>query len=97
MLGMMSLASFMAHRTVAQYTPMLGVPPLPWLVWLGNSGEGKSKLIWWMKQVIKECERRATSRARRRFKDQQKKKEDEIAEEEAESEHAGESDEERHL
>ena len=45
LLGMVSLAAFMAHRTVAQYTPMLGLPPLPWLVWLGNSVEGKPKLI----------------------------------------------------
>jgi hypothetical protein len=77
LLGMISLASFMAHRTMAQYTPMLGVPPLPWLIWLGNSGEGKSKLIWWMKQVIKECEKRATMRALRKYKNQRKQEKEE--------------------
>ena len=76
MLGMMSLSAFMSYRTVAQYTPMLGVPPLPWLQWLGNSGDGKSKLIWWLKQVIKECEKRATRRAIRKYKvDKKNKKE----------------------
>ena len=77
-LGMLSLAAFMAHRTVAQYTPMLGVPPLPWLSWIGNSGDGKSKLIWWLKQVIKECEKRATKRAWRKFKQETKLKKEEL-------------------
>ena len=70
LLGMVALASFMAHRTVAQYTPMLGVPALPWMLWLGNSGDGKSKLIWWMKQVIKACEKRATNRAMLAYKEE---------------------------
>ena len=29
-MGWLSLTAFQLHRTVAQYTSMLGVPPLPW-------------------------------------------------------------------
>ena len=53
-----SLSSFQLHRTVGQYTSMLGLPPLPWIGIAGKPGEGKSIAIWFYKAVMMELQRR---------------------------------------
>lgn len=55
---LISMTSFQLFKTVAQYTNMLGVPPLPWLGVLGRPGEAKSIAIWFVKQVILELQKR---------------------------------------
>lgn len=62
LLSVVGLASFAMHRTVAMYTPMLGVPPLPWVGVVGRTGEGKSLAIWFQKECIKELQKRAHRR-----------------------------------
>ncbi len=68
-LAMVSMMTFSLHRTVAQYTPMLGVPPLPWMVLLGRTGDSKSLMVWLIKQVILEIQTRTN---RRRAKEAKK-------------------------
>ena len=60
---LLSMTSFQLYRTVAQYTEMLGIPPLPWLGVLGRPGESKSVGLWFLKQVVLELQRRTTAAA----------------------------------
>ena len=45
-MSLVSLTSFQCHGTVAQYTKMLGIPPLPWMGLTGRPGLRKSIIIW---------------------------------------------------
>ena len=56
---LVAAVAFQLHRTMAQYTNMLSIPPMPWIGILGRPGDGKSVAIWWLKQVILEVQRRA--------------------------------------
>lgn len=69
LLVLVSLASFPLYRTVAMYTPMLGIPPLPWMVHLGRTGEGKSILVWLIKQTVLELQARINRRRKARAKE----------------------------
>ena len=60
-LGLIALSGFESHRTVAQYTPMLHSPGFPYLGNMGRSGDGKSKVVWLLKQIVKEREKRDTN------------------------------------
>lgn len=57
-LQLLSMTSFSLHQTVAQYTKMLGIPALPWLGLVGRPGEAKSVVIWFIKQVVMELQKR---------------------------------------
>ena len=62
LLMLLSQTSFQLHRVVAQYTRMLGVPPLPWLGIMGRPGSYKSVAIWFAKQVVMELQQRSAPR-----------------------------------
>eukprot|EP00972_Heterocapsa_arctica_P055959 8253613-Heterocapsa_arctica.AAC.1 len=57
-LMLVSQTSFQLYRTTAQYTEMLGIPPLPWLCLTGRPGQAKSVAIWFIKQVTIELQNR---------------------------------------
>jgi hypothetical protein len=59
-----SLSAFGLFRTVAMYTALLGVPPLPWLGLLGRKGDSKSIIIWLIKQAVLELQSRVNRRRR---------------------------------
>ena len=75
LLMLVSLASFGLYRTVAMFTPMLGIPPLPWMVHLGRTGHGKSIVVWLLKQTILEVQKRVNRRRRQAKKDKKENKE----------------------
>ena len=56
--GIISIITFGLANVTAQYTSMLSVPPLPFLGVAGRPGEAKSVLIWFIKSVIMEVQRR---------------------------------------
>eukprot|EP00973_Karenia_brevis_P037604 5189558-Karenia_brevis.AAC.1 len=60
-LGLIAVSGFESHRTVAQYTPMLHSPGFRYLGNVGRSGDGKSKVVWLLKQIVKEREKRDTN------------------------------------
>ncbi len=60
--AMVSLTSFALHRTSCHYTSMLGIPPLPWICHLGRTGDGKSLVVWLIKQVVLEVQQRVNRR-----------------------------------
>jgi hypothetical protein len=60
-LGLIAVSGFESHRTVAQYTPILHSQGFPYLGNIGRSGDGKSKVVWLLKQIVKEREKRDTS------------------------------------
>ena len=55
---LISATAFELHRTIAQYSPMLGIPALPWPGTVGRPGEGKSIAVWFLKQVMIELSKR---------------------------------------
>ena len=56
--GIVSIITFGLANVTAQYTSMLSVPPLPFLGIAGRPGEAKSVLIWFIKAVMIEVQRR---------------------------------------
>ena len=44
------------------YTKMLGLPPLPWFVHLGRTGDRKSIIIWLQKQLVLELQDRVNKK-----------------------------------
>jgi hypothetical protein len=56
---LVSASAFQLHRTTAQYTKMLSIPPMPWISILGRPGDAKSIAIWFLKQAVLELQRRA--------------------------------------
>ena len=48
-----SLASFEMPKVVAQYTKLLDVPAVTWKLQLGKSGDGKSLVVNFIKEVLK--------------------------------------------
>ena len=56
--GLISIVTFGLANVTAQYTSMLSVPPLPFLGVAGRPGEAKSVLVWFIKAVMMELQRR---------------------------------------
>lgn len=62
LLAKVSMAALGIKNTTSMYTKMLGVPPLPWPAHLGRTGDGKSLVVWELKQIALELQTRENRR-----------------------------------
>ena len=83
---LLCLSAFALHRTETVYTPMLSLPPLPWFAHLGRTGDGKSILVWFQKQVVLELQDRINRQRRKANKEAEKAKESQPASEKEDDE-----------